>query len=118
MFAFPKTLHSLTNVIASLFYFLSVKPTGIALSPNVAVLRVNEGSKVDITCSISASNPAAHFKWTKSGFDAFSKTSAMLSFATVNRTDAGNYICNASNAHGHVTKQIELVVECKCYFYV
>ena len=99
-----------------LFYFLSVKPTGIALSPNVLVHRVNEGSKVDITCSVSHSNPSAQFKWTKYGSVAFSKTNVMLSFATVNRTDAGNYTCNASNAHGHVAKQIELVVLCKYYF--
>ena len=69
------------------------------------------------TCNVTAvKNETISYRWIKDDEETVSETE-VLSFDSVNSTDAGNYSCRASNIAGHVDKSFTLQVHCKylCY---
>eukprot|EP00794_Sanderia_malayensis_P008073 gene8073-8937_t len=68
-----------------------------------------ENSPLYVKCS-STLSPAASFQWLSSSGDVVSNTN-MLVFASISRTDAGVYTCNATNVVGSQTASINVTVQ-------
>lgn len=87
------------------------------MSPQISISSVlssyNEGSVVSITCTASGT-PDPDVKWIRNGkIKSKGKKTALLTFNNVNRTDDGQYKCQANNLAGDIENYIELVVHCK-----
>ena len=87
------------------------------MSPQISISSVlssyNEGSVVSITCTASGT-PDPDVKWIRNGkIKSKGKKTALLTFNNVNRTDDGQYKCQANNSAGNIQNYIELVVHCK-----
>jgi len=78
-------------------------------------LTVKETSPVVLNCNASGF-PEPSFKWTKDG-QSLSK-SKQLNIQRVQRSDAGIYVCTASNGVGQdKTAKIYVIVQCKSSYH-
>ena len=72
-----------------------------------------EGSPVSIACEASG-NPLPDVAWIKNGvLESSGKKAASLKFDNINRTDAGNYTCQANNSVKVTSVDTTIVVHCK-----
>ena len=73
----------------------------------------HEGSDVKIICKASGT-PDPHVQWIRNGKKITEgKKESHLMFNSLNRTDDGQYTCNATNLAGYDEKDVTLVVNCK-----
>ena len=75
---------------------------------------INEGSSLDLTCSGNGSQPVM-YKWTMNGQTVVS-SDGQLSIKNVSRSDAGSYVCTATNNYGSMeSSPRKVIVRCE-YF--
>ena len=75
-----------------------------------------EGSNATITCEASG-KPPPYVSWIRNGVRKSSgKKAASLEFDNINRTDAGQYTCQANNSMEVTSINTTIVVYCKYYF--
>ena len=73
----------------------------------------NEGSVVTISCTATG-NPEPDVEWKRDGKVRVSgKSTASLTFSSINKTDAGTYTCTDRNREGTTDYQVTVVVNCK-----
>lgn len=73
----------------------------------------NEASPVNISCTASGT-PDPDVRWIRNKIVIGSgKKSAFLVFNSINRTDNGQYTCEANNSAGNDQDNMKLVVHCK-----
>ena len=73
----------------------------------------NEGSPVNISCTASGT-PDPDVQWIRNGrVKSSGKKTALLTFNSVNRADAGQHTCIANNSAGSDAKHVPVVVHCK-----
>ena len=72
-----------------------------------------EGSPVIITCEASG-KPLPDVAWIRNGeLESSGKKAAFLKFDNINRTDAGQYTCQANNSMEITSVDTTIVVHCK-----
>ena len=72
-----------------------------------------EGSPVTIACE-AFGKPLPDVAWVRNGaLESSGKKSAFLKFHNINRTDAGQYTCQANNSVGATSIDTTIVVHCK-----
>ena len=72
-----------------------------------------EGSSVIITCD-APGKPLPDVAWTRNGvLESSGKKAAFLKFDNINRTDAGQYTCQANNSVEVTSIDTTIVVHCK-----
>ena len=77
-------------------------------------LEVKEGDKLNITCRISM-KASSTIVWMRDNIPVHTGQSMFLFIASVNRSQAGNYICVSLSPTGNRTSAITAVnVLCKC----
>ena len=75
-----------------------------------------EGSNATITCKASG-KPPPYVAWIRNGvLESSGKEAASLEFNNINRTDAGQYTCQANNSMEVTSINTTIVVHCKYYF--
>ena len=75
-----------------------------------------EGSNATITCKASG-KPPPYVSWIRNGvLESSGKKAASLEFDNINRTDAGQYTCQANNSMEVTSINTTIVVHCKYYF--
>ena len=90
------------------------KPPGVPLSH----VTVNESSTLSLNCSSGLSGTRVKYngwlKYDSSGSTVEITKSAVLSIPSVNRNDAGIYICNITASIGSlIHKNVSVSVQCK-----
>ena len=78
-------------------------------------LVVREGSPASLECSIVSGTPTPEVKWVKKDMEEEDIAGTSLSFSSITRKDAGNYVCMADNGFGPipVEKEVRIIVNCK-----
>ena len=73
----------------------------------------SEGSPVIITCEASG-KPLPDVAWIRNGeLESSGKKAAFLKFVNINRTDAGQYTCQANNSMEVTSVDTTIVVHCE-----
>ena len=93
--------------------FVLDAPTSIAIIPSP--ITVNEGQTVTATCTAQGS-PTITYTWFKDNTNSQLSTGSILQITSSTRTDAGTYLCRASNAYGNADAAVTLDVQCKYRF--
>ena len=95
------------------FVFLD-GPDSISVSPSGTTYTRNEGEPLSITC-ISDCYPGCSYSWRSP--TGVVRSSDILYFGSLHRSDAGNYTCIATNIYVGITKiatgTITIIVRCK-----
>ena len=96
---------------SNLLCFLAV-PSAIQPIQNV---NITEGRNLTLFCNVSG-NPMV--SWIKVGDDV-STSGSELVFTNISRTQAGEYMCEASNLCGNASETASIEVQCKskCIIY-
>ena len=97
----------LTMLTSSLLY-LFVVPSGIQPIQDV---NITEGENLTVLCNVSGT-PLPMVSWIKVGGD-MSTNGSELVFTNISRTQAGGYVCEASNLCGNASETVSIVVQCK-----
>ena len=71
---------------------------------------VTEGNNLTLTCTANGM-PQPNVYWTKPGGQRVAKR--VLEFVNINRNEAGEYKCEASNECGNATEMATINVQCK-----
>ena len=74
---------------------------------------VTEGGNVNLSCHASGIPPPMVY-WVKAGGQRVNGSVLMLT--NINRSEAGEYRCEASNDCSSATERASIIVQCKCYF--
>ena len=75
-----------------------------------------EGGNLTLSCNVSGI-PSPMVSWTKvDGYMPRSHGNELV-FANINRSDAGEYMCDASNQCGKASETATIYVQCKCEIY-
>ena len=72
---------------------------------------ITEGDNVTLSCNASGM-PSPMVSWIKVGCH-MSTGSSELAFTNINRTQAGEYRCEASNECGNASETARIFVQCK-----
>ncbi|CAG2194105.1 unnamed protein product [Mytilus edulis] len=83
-------------------------PTSIAIIPSP--ITVNEGQTVTAICTTQGS-PTITYTWFKDNTNSQLSTGSILQITSSTRTDAGTYLCRASNAYGNADAAVTLDVQ-------
>ncbi|CAG2239189.1 HMCN [Mytilus edulis] len=83
-------------------------PTSIAIIPSP--ITVNEGQTVTAICTAQGS-PTITYTWFKDNTNSQLSTGSILQITSSTRTDAGTYLCRASNAYGNADAAVTLDVQ-------
>ena len=93
----------------NLFYLSEVPLINTSLGGEYYI----EGSPVTIICEASG-KPLPNVAWIRNGvLESSGKKVAFLKFYNINRTDAGQYTCQANNSVGVTSVDTTIVVHCK-----
>ena len=90
------------------FHFSSTVPSSITQITQDQI--VTEGENVTLSCQVSGI-PAPNVSWIKPGGQRHYVH--MLEFTNINRSQAGEYKCEASNECGDATETATIDVQCK-----
>lgn len=83
------------------------------LTVSNSIVHVVENNKPEsVTCG-GKGHPTLQYTWKKESATNYSSNTNILSWRTVNRSDTGKYICEASNKHGKASTIAFLNVQCK-----
>ncbi|XP_064480699.1 cell adhesion molecule Dscam2-like isoform X2 [Ornithodoros turicata] len=83
------------------------------------VIKVEEGTRSRLMCSVSKGDPPLRFRWIKNGLNINTRgdrtieandDSSIIKFARVRFSDKGRYVCFVSNDAASVNRTVELVV--------
>lgn len=96
-------------------YFVD-PPENLTVS-NKVVNVIETQQPVKVTCS-GKGHPALTYVWKKNATSEPIAKSHILRLGEMKRSDAGNYICEASNRHGNETTNVYFNVQCKYELYV
>ena len=91
-----------------MFTIVFAVPSAIQPIPNV---NITEGENLTLLCNVSGS-PLPMVSWIKVGDD-ISTNGSELVFTNISRTQAGEYICEASNGCGNASETASIEVQCK-----
>ena len=94
--------------ISSLLY-LFAEPSAIQPIQDV---NITEGRNLTLLCNVSGINPAPVVSWIKVGGDVITNEHELV-FPNINRTQAGEYKCEASNLCGNASETATIEVQCK-----
>jgi len=97
----------LTMFTSSLLCLFAV-PSAIQPIQNV---NITEGHDLTLLCNVSGS-PLPMVSWIKVGGD-MSTNGSELVFTNINRNQAGEYMCEASNLCGNASETASIEVQCK-----
>ena len=92
---------------SSLLCLLAV-PSSIQPIQNV---NITERRDLTLVCNVSG-NPLPMVSWIKVGGD-MSTSGSELVFTNISRTQAGEYMCEASNLCGNASETASIEVQCK-----
>ena len=73
-----------------------------------------EGGTVSLNCKVE-SNPASTVTWRHLNSGQIVSYDHQLMMASISRTKAGRYVCEANNIHGNKQSE-EAVIDVKCKF--
>ena len=89
-----------------LFIYLLVRPeVVISVAPNL----IKEGNSVNLTCEVVAGRPEPQITWLKN--TTLKGNSLSLLFTEITKEDEGWYTCEAKNAAGVSTKDVNISVK-------
>jgi len=74
---------------------------------------VPEGDSLTVSCNASGIPPPM-VSWVKVGGGNISANGSELMFTNINRSEAGEYRCEASNECGNVSETVTIEVQCEC----
>ena len=97
----------LTMFTSSLLCLFAV-PSAIQPIENV---NVTEGQNLTLMCNVSG-NPLPMVSWIKVGGDVSTNGSELV-FTNISRTQAGEYMCEASNLCRNTSETASIEVQCK-----
>ena len=97
----------LTMFTSSLLCLFAV-PSAIQPIQNV---NITEGQNVTLSCN-ACGTPPLMVSWIKVGGD-MSTSGSELVFTNINRSEAGDYMCEASNLCGNASETASIEVQCK-----
>ncbi|XP_063420706.1 hemicentin-1-like [Mytilus trossulus] len=83
-------------------------PTSIAIIPSP--ITVNEGQTVTATCTAQGS-PTITYTWFKDNTNTQLSTGSVLQIISSTRTEAGTYLCRATNAFGNADAAVTIDVQ-------
>jgi len=95
--------------ISSLLY-LFAEPSAIQPIQDV---NITEGRNLTLLCNVSGINPPPMVSWIKVGGDIIITTERELVIPNINRSQAGQYKCEASNVCGNASEMAKVEVQCK-----
>ena len=90
------------------FTIVFAVPSAIQPIQNV---NITEGQNLTLLCNVSGS-PLPMVSWIKVGGD-MSTNGSELVFTNISRTQAGEYMCEASNLCGNASETATIEVQCK-----
>ena len=91
-------------------FYLSEAPV---INPSLEGKYYIEGSSVTIACEASG-KPLPDVAWIRNGvLEISGRKAALLKFDNINRTDAGQYTCEANNSVQVTSSDTTIVVYCK-----
>ena len=99
---------ALLTMFKSILLCLLAVPSVILPIRNV---NITEGQNLTVLCNVSGT-PLPMVSWIKVGGD-MSTSGSELVFTNINRTEAGEYMCEASNLCGNASKTASIQVQCK-----
>jgi hypothetical protein len=120
-FLFRKYIENIYSMITSVFCFIYSSPTYFSDDPNMVIITPSSQSYTlketenlnKIQCTADC-KPVCTMTW--SGPNLPSGTTSVLNLHNINRNQAGNYQCTASNAIGSMMSvTVTIIVNCKCY---
>ncbi|CAG2239104.1 HMCN [Mytilus edulis] len=82
--------------------------TSIAIRPSP--ITVNEGQTITATCTAQGS-PTIQYTWFKGNSNTQLSTVSVLQIPSSTRTDAGTYLCRASNTYGNADAKVTVEVQ-------
>ncbi|CAG2194112.1 HMCN [Mytilus edulis] len=82
--------------------------TSIAIRPSP--ITVNEGQTITATCTAQGS-PTIQYTWFKGNSNTQLSTGSVLQIPSSTRTDAGTYLCRASNTYGNADAKVTVEVQ-------
>jgi len=92
---------------SSLLYLFAVRS---AIQP-LQDVNVTEGGNLTLLCNVSGVPPPM-VSWIKVGGDTITSAHELV-FTNINRTQAGQYKCEASNLCGNASQTATIEVQCK-----
>ena len=95
------------------WYYLFYLSEAPVINPSLEGKYYIEGSPVTIACEASG-KPLPDVAWIRNGvLESSGKKAASLKFDNINRTDAGQYTCEANNSVEVTSSDTIIVVYCK-----
>ena len=87
------------------------QPPAASLTPSGSVT-LEEGSPLNLVCSITAGDPAPMVSWRKLGdrVESVGTASPTFSLPRVRKEDEGTYACIASNSAGEAEERVQVIV--------
>ena len=100
-------IYGLKVLVQYLFFYLPTVPSNIE---SIQDQNVTEGDNLTLTCNASGM-PQPNVSWIKPGGQRHN--GHMLEVTNINRSQAGEYKCEASNECGNATETATIDVQCK-----
>ena len=107
---YPCLHHSILSctMFTSGLLYLFAAPSAI---PPIQNVNITEGVNFTLLCNVSGI-PSPMVSWMKVGGDVITNEKELV-FTNINRTQAGEYKCEASNQCGNASEEATIEVQCK-----
>ena len=102
--------HMACTMFTSSLLYLHVFAAPSAIQP-IQNVNITEGLNLTLLCNVSGI-PSPMVSWMKVGGDVITNEKELV-FTNINRTQAGEYKCEASNQCGNASEKATIEVQCK-----